>query len=217
MHFKSRRIKLIFTEPLLGTTPLNEQLFEDFVASARADEAESQAEAAGLADAVEKLSTGFHRTDGRPILYDYQVKGFFKDACSMLRRIPGTLSAEVKAYKKMIDGLIFVVPRQIPLHMPEGAEISWLQRPLRAQTRQGERMALARSEVVPAGSWVGIEVLVPPPDGRKPSDLWPLVGEWLDYGRVRGLGQWRNAGWGRFEWEEAGVPAGDQVNPERAA
>ncbi len=28
------------------------------------------------------------------------------------------------------------------------------------------------------------------------------VREWLDYGRLRGLFQWRNSGKGRFEWEE---------------
>jgi hypothetical protein len=29
-----------------------------------------------------------------------------------------------------------------------------------------------------------------------------LVREWLDYGRLRGIGQWRNSGRGRFTWEE---------------
>ena len=29
-----------------------------------------------------------------------------------------------------------------------------------------------------------------------------LVREWLDYGKLRGLGQWRNSGKGRFEWKE---------------
>ena len=28
------------------------------------------------------------------------------------------------------------------------------------------------------------------------------VREWLDYGALRGLFQWRNSGKGRFEWEE---------------
>jgi hypothetical protein len=27
------------------------------------------------------------------------------------------------------------------------------------------------------------------------------VKEWLNYGRVRGLGQWRNSGKGKFYWE----------------
>jgi hypothetical protein len=28
-----------------------------------------------------------------------------------------------------------------------------------------------------------------------------VVREWLDYGKLRGLGQWRNSGKGRFSWE----------------
>jgi hypothetical protein len=30
------------------------------------------------------------------------------------------------------------------------------------------------------------------------------VKEWLDYGELRGLGQWRNSGKGKFKWEEIG-------------
>ena len=34
--------------------------------------------------------TVFPRTeDGRPFLYDYQIKGFFKDACGCLSRVAG--------------------------------------------------------------------------------------------------------------------------------
>ena len=34
--------------------------------------------------------------------------------------------------------------------------------------------------------------------------LWDVeyVREWLDYGRLNGIGQWRNSGKGRFVWEE---------------
>lgn len=28
------------------------------------------------------------------------------------------------------------------------------------------------------------------------------VREWLDYGALRGIGQWRNSSKGRFKWEE---------------
>jgi len=92
--------------------------------------------------------------EGRPILYDYQVKGFFKDACGMLGRIGGKTetgkkravneSGKLTAYKKIIDGLIFVSPRQIPL--PILGEMNECQPPLRAQTAQGERVSLANSE-----------------------------------------------------------------------
>ena len=29
-----------------------------------------------------------------------------------------------------------------------------------------------------------------------------IVCEWLDYGELRGMGQWRNSGKGRFLWDE---------------
>ena len=49
-----------------------------------------------------------------------------------------------------IDGLIFIAPRQIPIKFD--GEMGICQRPLRAQTAQGERVALASSESIPASS-----------------------------------------------------------------
>ena len=145
-------------------------------------------------DAIEKGTTGFHRDeDGAPILYDYVIKGFFKDAAGMLRRVPDTKSSKLTSYKKVIDGLVFVRPRTIPIQ--NGGEIGILERPLRAQTAQGERVALSRSEMIPAGAKITftLDLL----DGK----LEPAVREWLDYGAMRGLGQWRNGGYGTFTYE----------------
>lgn len=36
----------------------------------------------------------------------------------------------------------------------------------------------------------------------KNDGLITAVREWLDYGILRGIGQWRNSGMGRFTWEE---------------
>jgi hypothetical protein len=33
-------------------------------------------------------------------------------------------------------------------------------------------------------------------------DTADLIREWLDYGELHGLGQWRNSGKGSFVWEE---------------
>ena len=100
----------------------------------------------------------------------------------------------MKAYKKIIDGCIFPQPRKIEIHM--NGEMGNCQRPLRAQTAQGERIALANSEAVPAGSWIEFNVVCL-------SDAYEkAVREWLDYGQFKGIGQWRNSGMGRFTWEE---------------
>jgi hypothetical protein len=67
---------------------------------------------------------------------------------------------------------------------------------LRAQTAQGERIAIAESETIAAGSVLILEIVLL----DEGSEL--LVREWLDYGKLRGLGQWRNSGKGRFSWKE---------------
>ena len=146
-------------------------------------------------EAVEKSSTIFMRDEkGRPYLWDYQIKGFFKDACSMLDRVlPAT--KKLKAYKKVIDGLIFVQPRKLTINT-NGGGIGIIERPLRAQTAQGERISLARSEAVPAGSKMRFSLMM------LDEELWDSVKSWLEYGSLRGLGQWRNSGMGRFTWSE---------------
>ena len=112
----------------------------------------------------------------------------------MLRKVKGTKSEKIKAYKKQIDGLIFIKERKIPLEF-EG-EMGTCQRPLRGQTAQGERIALACSETVPAGATCEFTVIC-----FCESDE-ALVKEWLDYGQYHGMLQWRNSGKGRFIWEE---------------
>lgn len=191
------KVKLTFVEPILGTSPANEDIYREFIASKAEDAATIEDEVAALgAEAVaEKGMTVFPRTeDGTPFLYDYQIKGFFKDTCGGLRKVKGSVSAGIKAYKKEIDKLIFPEPRCIPFD--SYGEIGVCQRPLRAQTAQGERVSLAMSEEIPAGASVTFDIVCLTDDHVK------AVREWLDYGRFSGIGQWRNSGKGRFTWEE---------------
>lgn len=194
---KKLHIKLTFTEPLLGTSPANEDIYWDFIGSKAPDAQSVEDEVAALgADAVaEKGMTVFPRMeDGRPFLYDYQIKGFFKDSCGGLRKVKGSESSKIKAYKKEIDKLIFPQPRQIPVDFT--GEMQKCERPLRASTAQGERISLACSEQIPAGATCQVDVVLLSDDHEK------LVREWLDYGCLSGIGQWRNSGMGRFSWEE---------------
>lgn len=194
---KKIHVKLTFTEPLLGTAPSNEDIYSDFIGSKSPDAASIEDEVAALGtDAVaQKGMTVFPRMeDGRPFLYDYQIKGFFKDTCGGLRKVKGTESEKIKAYKKEIDKLIFPQPRQIPIEFD--GEICKLERPLRASTAQGERISLACSEMIPAGATCKFSVVLLSDSHEK------LVREWLDYGAFSGIGQWRNSGMGRFGWEE---------------
>lgn len=194
---KKIHVKLTFTEPLLGTAPSNEDIYRDFIGSKSPDAAsiEDEVSALGVDAVVEKGMTVFPRTeDGKPFLYDYQIKGFFKDSCGGLRKVKGTESEKIKAYKKEIDKLIFPQPRQIPVDFT--GEMQKCERPLRASTAQGERISLVCSEQIPAGATCEFDVVLLSDDHEK------LVREWLDYGCLSGIGQWRNSGMGRFTWEE---------------
>lgn len=193
---KEVKVRLTLTEEMLGTATANEQIYTDYIGSNAPDAPSLAEEVEALgADAVEeKAMTVFPKdTDGCPIMWDYQVKGFFKDTCGALKRVSGTRSEKLKAFKKEIDGLIFPEPRKIRINV--NGEIGNCQRPLRAQTAQGERIALANSETVPAGSTIEFKVVLLKDDHEK------LLKEWLDYGRYKGIGQWRNSGKGRFEVE----------------
>ena len=198
---KEIRVRATFLEPMLGTASANKELHAEFIASKSPDAMSREEEVAALGvEAVEeKAMTIFPKLeDGTPFIYDYQIKGFFKDSCKALQRCKGEkfskASCAIKAYKQVIDGCIFVFPRMIPIDM-HGGEIGDLQRPLRASTAQGERIALARSETIPAGSTIEFTIRC------LSDDFVPAVKEWLDYGKLRGLGCWRNASWGRFSYE----------------
>lgn len=194
---KTMKVKLTFTEAILGTGPTNGDIYREFIGSKAPDAAtiEDEIEAIGVDAVVEKGRTIFPRMeDGTPFLYDYQIKGFFKGAAGFLRKVKGTESSKIKAYKKEIDGLIFPSPRKIPF---EGVnEVNDCSRPLRAQTLQGERVSLASSDEIPAGATVTFDITLLSDDHEK------VVREWLDYGKYSGIGQWRNSGKGRFTWEE---------------
>lgn len=194
---KTMKIRITFTEPILGTSPNNKDVYRDYIGSKApdAETIEDEVAALGEDEVAEKSMTVFPRTaDGVPFLYDYQVKGFFKDTCGGLKKVTGTHSSKIKAYKKEIDKLIFPFPREIPFE--NFGTIGECQRPLRAQTAQGERISLAMSEEIPAGATITFSV------DMLSDDHEDLLREWLDYGKYSGIGQWRNSGMGRFLWEE---------------
>lgn len=194
---KTIKVRITFTEEVLGTASSDPAIHEEFIASKAPDapSMEEEVAAVGVEAMVEKSKTIFPRdTDGNPIFWDYQIKGMFKDSCASLKRVGDTESAKIKAYKKEIDGLIFIGPRAIPINL--SGKLGSCQRPLRAQTAQGERVSLANSETIPAGSAIEFEVKMLLESHEK------AVREWLDYGALRGMGQWRNSGKGRFAWEE---------------
>lgn len=207
---KEIKVRITFLEEVLGTMSNNQDVYREFIASKSPDATtiEEEVAAVGGDSVFEKSMTVFPKMeDGTPFFYDYQWKGYFKDTCGILNRLvkkdpvtgkklkaqSATESGKITAFKKVIDGLIFVQPRKIPIQV--NGEMGVCQRPLRAATAQGERISLAASETIPAGSTCEFSVLC------VQDDLDKAVLEWLDYGVLRGTGQWRNSGKGRFSYE----------------
>lgn len=207
---KMLKIKWTFVEGVLGTSTADEEIYRNYLASKAPTREAVEEEAAAIATSADeefaRALTIFPKLeDGTPYQYDYQVKGFFKDACGMLNRLTGkdpttgkkgkavNESSKMKAFKKEIDGNIFVFPRKIPIKFD--GELSICQRSLRASTPMGERVALSASEEAPAGATMEFWVLC-----LNESHVDAVL-EWMDYGMLRGTGQWRNSGKGRFTYE----------------
>ncbi len=197
------RVKITLLEEMLGMSPAKEDIFRDYIGSKAPNAATLEDEVATLgADAVEEREmTIFPKNeDGIPFLWDYQIKGFFKDSIGMLSKAGkagysgGKACAGLKAYKKAVDGLVFVNPRKILIDV--NGEMGTCSRRLRASTPMGDRISLAKSETVSAGSTFEFEVTL------LDASLEKVIKECLNYGKMRGFGGWRNSGKGIFTWEE---------------
>lgn len=198
---KTIHVNLEFITPLLGTTSANPDIQREYIASKAGDGLKMQEEidAYGIAEMQDKAMTIFPKMDPdgedfTPFVWDYQIKGYLKEAAKALSRMKNEEmakhTAKIKAYIKVIEDNIFIYPRRIPLDL-HGMELTERQRPLRGQTAQGERIALANSEEAPEGSTLEFEIVCP-------DDRVEWVQELLAYGEYKGMGQWRNAGNGRF-------------------
>jgi hypothetical protein len=229
MRFHVADVVLELTEPALGTTPEQYRTWDTWirprapgpdVAAEEADRhpdaagreairvnpevvdlraAKRRAKADGAEDADERealpKTTFFVNGQGRPILWNYQILGHLKELGNIAKSAVG-----VKNLREKINRYVYVEPRQIVL---ETAILGELTRPLRAETAQGPRIALATSDVIPAGTIIRFRVRVLD-QGPKPEVTLDLVRELLGLGGVRGLGAWRSGGWGVYrvaEWE----------------
>lgn len=194
---KELKARLTFTEEILGTASADPEIHATYIASNAPDAMtkKEEIEAIGVEEMIEKTMTVFARDeDGDPILWDYQIKGFFKNAAKAFGYVGG--KSKLTAYKSKIDNLVFVKERKIKLNIPDGKQIESCQRPLRASTAQGERVALANSESCPAGTYIDITIMV------MVDELLEHIIRWLDYGKLNGIGQWHNSGKGRFDWKD---------------
>lgn len=196
---KTIHVVLYFVSPILGSSPSDKEIYSTYIATkapVKTDDVDKEVDNIDVTEEeLQQKVTVFHKSkSGKPFIYDYMIKGFFKNACHACREIVGSHSSNLSAYKTKIDNVIF--PKQRYIVIEDAGEIGILERPLRAQTPQGPRTALASSEMIKPGCKVEFDLDI------KDSNLYPYVIEWLEYGKMNGLCQWHNGGYGRFCYAE---------------
>lgn len=210
------RVEIKLESDLLGSVPLDRDVYIDYIASkipapvAEVNGHNLDADIAAIPEEKRGITGFFKLPDGRPYLGRHVVKGFMKSAVAAMRAAesaPATgrakagakldfSSSAITAYASKIDMLVSVWPLQIPLLL--AGPLTQLSRPLRAMTMQGPRVALASSEMAPAGTSLVCEVGVMGDTTITPD----MVQEIFDYGVIQGLGQWRGSGmYGQFTAE----------------
>ena len=203
LETESRTYRIIGLTPILGSAPASKAVRTQYISSkAPTDDIARMEGESNTPDLDEKGLTVFYMDKlERICVRDYQVKGFLKSALASLKGQLGVANPGAK-----VDKLIFVEPIYIPLvrdGKPILEEDDVLERPLRAQTMKGERVTLASSEMINDPWEFTMEVTLIPNNGTKASAAvtWDVVETALDYGMFNGLGQWRNASYGKFRWE----------------
>lgn len=209
------RVTLELTEKMLGTVPKNKDVYTNFIQNKALDRVEPpMVPAAITAQEVETVVqetegagwTGFHQNERGLLVYDYFIKGFIKNAANILKSDMGKFCLKKSEggfanFKSHINNYVFVRPREIYitdqrklqlLTEPDGV----LERPLRAMTAQGPRVALVKSDYVEAGRTMGFEIWLA--DGHPFQHVDEMLGRLLAYGELQGLGQWRNGSFGTF-------------------
>lgn len=246
LDFKAN-IEVEYLREALGVSPSVKELYAEYIAS-KAPDAMSKSEeieAIGEEAMFAKGTSIYHRTraawdpeqlrfralkpgatppgdqevvDGAPFVYDYQWRGFFKEAFSFMQRSSkndggnANVKFNLTNHKKIVDGEVFIHPRKICLNIPETSvdvdgitevesfnedgTLKTLQRSLRTSGPSGERVAIASSEMVPKGTSMKLTISVT--DKR----LWPAVESALNYGLYHGFSGWRNSGLGIFRWRK---------------
>lgn len=155
--------------------------------------------------------TVFHRDSIGCHLYDYQIKGFFKEAASRLDLKVRGKTAAAAAGGRFVAGGLWVYPidrrhdRRIyflrdgePITEPDTVE----DRIKRIRTPRGvDQTTIAVSEVIQPPAQLRFQVAL-----LKDQRLTRQhVEEMLAYMRFSGLGQWRTGGWGRATAEMVSI------------
>lgn len=202
--FETKSYRLTGKTSILGSQPGDPQVRTNFLASKAPTQEQGNMETSILPE-NDKGCTVFLRdpeNGGGLCLMDYTLVGFFKGAAKANMAVNG-----IKSVGSNVGTYVFTAPRVIP-NLRNGQIVKApdriLERSLRAETMQGPHTSLAASEVINVPWTIEFQVTLLLNEGtsRSKAVTWGALEDVLDYGALKGLGQWRNGGYGRFIWEE---------------
>jgi len=134
--------------------------------------------------------TTFSRDENGYYIESYMIKGYLKNAGQTLKQY-----GQQKQLKSLVSKYCFVGPDKIYVAPPD-FKADKVERPLRAQTPMGERVSIAVSDSLPAGTEIKFKVKCL--EGNVKQGLLETL---FDYGEFQGLGQWRTSGvYGTFTY-----------------
>lgn len=190
-------VTLKLTEQMLGTIPKQQDIYKAYIGTKTPIADDMLEEAQDIKEIEEKGWTGFFADNDGLYIMNYMILGFIKEAGNTLKD-----QAQIKNLRAKLENFLFVTPRHLRFLNSDGTikikPDGNLERPLRAQTAQGPRISLARSELVNAGTIIKFVLTLIP---NKEFDQ-RLVKTLFGYGEYKGLGQFRNGSYGQFELME---------------
>jgi len=157
-----------------------------------------------LSELDEKGITCFFRNDeGRVCIGSHMILGFMKAAaeaiCKTRATKKGTILQSASYTHSVINQHVDLEEELLEasedIIRDENNRPLYLQRSLRAMTKEGPRISLAKSEQLPKGTRFKfiLSVLQDSPIKKE------HIEDMFSYGEIKGLGQWRNAGNGKFK------------------
>jgi len=202
---------------LLASAPADAEVYAQFIASRKQDEL--SADEIETLPAAEKEKIGwsvFHRDEQGIFLLEYHILGFLKEAATAVEPRAKKISEgkpteeKITAVKSKIDRFVFVSPRRLYL-LRDGKiltnEDDVHERPIRAMTAKGPRTSVKRSDCVNPGTGLSFRIAVLDPFERSFSE--EVFRDLFSYGALKGLGERRNDGFGRFSFELEASPYGE--------
>ncbi len=186
------KVEIELLEDQLGTVPKNRDVYTKYIATKVIPEVAAE-EAQNIVEDDTSGWTTFMEDEDGLFIYNYMILGFLRDAGNNLKD-----QLKIKNLKSKLENFIFVTPRKIRF-VRNGVNImkcdSVFERPLRAMTAQGPRVTLAKSDVVHAGAKLSFDITLV----NHKEITSDTIKEILNFGELKGLGQFRNGSFGQFK------------------